>query len=274
MEQLSKAVSQAVKDVQALNPLAGSWTNFVTINLVANAQLAVGGRAAMCFLPDEAKPLAFISKSIYINVGTLQPVSAEALPEAAKAAVELQKPWVLDPVAAGLGSTRNTVLKELKQYKPNIIRGNASEIIALANLWGLQTQNKGNVDGVDATDSVDTALPSAKALASWTGGTVAVSGETDIVLDNQCICRISGGSAMLKSITGAGCSLGGIMAIYLSVTDAFTAALTSSVIYKWASENAVKPNIGTFSFQTAFIDNLSLLNAETIEKYAQETVRM
>jgi len=274
MEQLSKAVSQAVKDVQALNPLAGSWTNFVTINLVANAQLAVGGRAAMCFLPDEAKPLAFVSKSIYINVGTLQPIAVEALREAAKAAVELKKPWVLDPVAAGLGNTRNTVLKELKQYKPDIIRGNASEIIALANLWELQSQNKGNVDGVDATDSVDTALPSARALALWTGGAVAVSGETDIVLDNKRICRISGGSPMLKSITGAGCSLGGIMAIYLSVTDAFTAAVTSSVIYKWASQNAVKSNVGTFSFQTAFIDNLSLLDAKTIEKYAQETVRI
>jgi len=269
VEQLPKAVSQAVKDVHASNPLASSWTNFVTINLVANAQLAVGGRAAMCFLPDEAKPLAFISKSIYINAGTLQPISASALPEAAKAAVELKKPWVLDPVAAGLGDTRNAILKELKQYKPDIIRGNASEIMALANLWELQTQN-GSVDGVDAKDSVDAALPSAKALASYTGGAVAVSGEMDIVLDNKCICNIYGGSAMLKSITGAGCSLGGVMAVYLSVSDAFTAAVTGSAVYKWASQNAEKPSIGTFSFQTAFIDNLSLLNPETIQKYFEK----
>ncbi|MDR2191846.1 MAG: hydroxyethylthiazole kinase [Endomicrobium sp.] len=270
MEQLSKAVSQTVRDVHSSNPLVGSWTNFVTINLVANAQLAVGGRAAMCFLPDEAKPLANVSKSIYINVGTLQPIALQSLPEAAKAAEELQKPWVLDPVAAGLGDSRTSILKELKQYKPDIIRGNASEIMTLANLWGLQTQSKGNVEGVDATDSVESALTSAKALALWTGGAVAISGETDIVLDNKRACRVYGGSEMLKKITGAGCSLGGVMAVYSAVSDAFTAALAGSLAYKWASQKAVKENMGSFSFQTAFIDNLSLLDAETIEKYAQK----
>jgi len=270
MKQMSKAVSQAVKAVHASNPLSGSWTNFVTINLVANAQLAVGGRAAMCFLPDEAKPLAFVSKSIYINVGTLEPIAAKALPEAAKASAELKKPWVLDPVAAGLGDTRTAVLKELKQYKPDIIRGNASEIIALANIWELQTQSGGKVEGVDATDTVDAALHSAKVLAGWTGAAVAISGETDIVLNSERAVRISGGSAMLKKITGAGCSLGGVMAVYNAETDSFTAALTASAVYKWASEKAAKSNPGTFSFQTAFIDNLSLIDAETIEKYVQE----
>jgi hydroxyethylthiazole kinase len=266
MEQLSAAVSKAVKDVRVLNPLAGSWTNFVTINLVANAQLAVGGRAAMCFLPDEAEPLAYVSKAIYINVGTLQPVAVEALPAAAKAASELKKPWVLDPVAAGLGDTRTLVLKELKQYKPDIIRGNASEIIALANIWGLQTQDLGKVEGVDATDSVESALFSAEVLANWTGGAVAVSGETDAVLDSRRICRITGGSAMLKQITGAGCSLGGVMAVYACVCDAFTAALTASAAYKQASEKAYEKGIGSFSFQTAFLDNLSLLDAESVGK--------
>ena len=90
MKEVLQSVVKAVNDVKETNPLSGSWTNFVTINLVANAQLAVGGRAAMCFLPDEAKPLAFVSKSIYINVGTLEPVAKQALTDAAKAAVYFQ----------------------------------------------------------------------------------------------------------------------------------------------------------------------------------------
>lgn len=267
-------ISTAVEDVKKQNPLVGSWTNFVTINLVANAQLAVGGRAAMCFLPDEAEPLAFVSKAIYINVGTLQPVASQSLPEAAKAAAEQNKPWVLDPVAAGLGETRNSILKELKQYKPTIIRGNASEIITLANLWELESEKKGNVEGVDSTDSVMEAASSALKLAEYTGGTVAVSGETDLILNSDKSYSLTGGSAMMESITGAGCSLGGVMAVFAAVTDDLTAALASSVFYKAASEKAAfsgsSGGVGTFSFQTAFVDYLSLLTPADIAEYSEK----
>ena len=48
-------IIQAVETVKQTNPMAGSVTNSVTINFVANAQLAVGGSAAMVYLPDEAQ---------------------------------------------------------------------------------------------------------------------------------------------------------------------------------------------------------------------------
>ncbi|MDR3271848.1 MAG: hydroxyethylthiazole kinase [Peptococcaceae bacterium] len=267
------AITKAVADARAANPLVGSWTNFVTINLVANTQLAVGGRAAMCFMPDEAIPLTSISKATYINIGTLEPVALEALPQAAEAAVHLQKPWVFDPVAAGLGDTRNAIIKALKKSKPSVIRGNASEIIAVSHLWELQSANKGNVDGVDATDSVEDALFSARELAKWTGGVVAVSGETDVVLDARQTFRISGGSAMLKTITGAGCSLGGVIAVYAGVTDPLTAALTGSLAYKWASEEAESSSTGSGSFQVAFIDRLSLLSGDALIAYARGVLK-
>jgi hydroxyethylthiazole kinase len=263
------SIAKAVKDVHAESPLVGSWTNFVTINLVANAQLAVGGRAAMCFMPEEAYPLASISQAIYINVGTLQPIAGEALPKAAQAAAELNKPWILDPVAAGLGDNRTAVIKALKSSKPAVIRGNASEIITLANLWDLEAKSKGKVNGVDATQAVDDAVFAAGKLAEWTEGTIAVSGEVDLVLNSKQVFRIRGGSPLLKKITGAGCSLGGVITVYASVTDPLTAALTGSVVFKWASQTAELVHKGSGSFQTAFIDNLSLLSAETIQKYAE-----
>ncbi|MDR2427286.1 MAG: hydroxyethylthiazole kinase [Endomicrobium sp.] len=269
MKEITEIV-RAVKEVRRQNPLVGSWTNFVTINFVANAQLAVGGRAAMCFLPDEAKPLSCISKAVYVNMGTLQPIASESLPQAAKTAFELNKPWVLDPIASGLGDTRNHVIKTLKDYRPNIIRGNASEIIALANLWELQTERQGNVEGVDSTDTVEEASQSAAVLAKFTKGVVAVSGETDLILSTEKAYHITGGSQMLKSITGAGCSLGGVIAVFAAVADNLTAALAGSLIYKWASETAQKEKIGTASFQNAFIDNLSLTNAESITEYAKK----
>ena len=74
---------------------------------------------------------------------------------------------------------------------------------------------------------------------------------------------------MLKRITGAGCSLGGVMAGFAAVTDSLTAALAGSLAYKWASENAERSK-GTASFRNSFIDNLSLLDSEVITKYAQK----
>ena len=61
-------IAAAVRRVRETTPLAQSFTNFVTINLVANAQLAAGGTAAMSFLPDDVIETAKIAGANYINV--------------------------------------------------------------------------------------------------------------------------------------------------------------------------------------------------------------
>jgi len=127
-------IIHAVETVRQTNPMAGSVTNTVTINFVANAQLAVGGSAAMVYLPDEAQFLAQAGGAAYINVGALSPVYEETLPAMAKTLHHTGKPWVLDPVAIGIGDLRTRLLLDFKSCKPSIIRGNASEIIALAGL--------------------------------------------------------------------------------------------------------------------------------------------
>ena len=53
-------IMEAVRAVKETNPMAGSVTNTVTMNFVANAQLAVGGSAAMVFLPDEGEFLDLV----------------------------------------------------------------------------------------------------------------------------------------------------------------------------------------------------------------------
>ena len=73
-------------------------------------------------------------------MGTLFPIYEQTIPRAAKAAHDAGKPWVLDPVGLGIGSLRTKLVSVLKQYKPTIVRGNASEIIALAGLWGLEAR--------------------------------------------------------------------------------------------------------------------------------------
>ena len=252
----------AGKAVRATTPLAQSFTNFVTMNLVANAQLASGGAAAMSLLPDDVIDTAAIAGANYINVGTLLPFYREAIPDIARRFHELGKRWVLDPVAAGIGSTRTAILTSMKAAPPTIVRANASETIALAAMWGLVAGCAKPV-GVESADEVDAARTAAVALARFladhaTDGqaAVAVSGDVDLVTDGATVYRLPGGSPMMTKITGAGCSLGGITAVYLAVADPLTAALAASLLYNRAGEAAAAVANGPGSFQVALLDAL------------------
>lgn len=262
--EIQKQIVSAVETVKKTNPVAGSITNTVTIDLVANAQLAVGGSAAMVYLPDEGEALAKLGGAFYINVGTLLPVYEQTLPHTAKVLRDTGKPWVLDPVAIGIGSLRTSLLTQFKEYKPDIIRGNASEIIALAGLWGLARAGGSNVRGVDSTDTVVAARPAATALARWTGGAVAVSGETDFVTDGSIAVFSYGGSGFSEKITGAGCSLGGVAAIYATAATPFIAALTATAIYNLAGRRAGQRADGPGRFQAEFLDELYKASAADV----------
>lgn len=63
---------------------------------------------------------------------------------------------------------------ELVKLRPSIIRGNASEIMALAGAAGVTR-------GVDSTAEPEEALQLAKQLALEAGCVVAVSGAVDLV---------------------------------------------------------------------------------------------
>ena len=83
--ELRALMARAVHEVRETNPLAPSITNTVTQNFVANAQLAVGGSAAMVYLPDEGECVAALGGAVYINLGTLLPVYEQTVPATARA---------------------------------------------------------------------------------------------------------------------------------------------------------------------------------------------
>jgi hydroxyethylthiazole kinase len=219
----------------------------------------------MVYLPDEGEFLSKAGGATYINVGTLLPIYEQTLPHIAKVLYDIGKPWVLDPVAVGIGSLRTQMLQQFKEYKPQVIRGNASEIIALAGLWELDGgTDVSNVRGVDSTDSVSTAKAAAIALAKWTGGAVAVSGKTDLITDGSMIAFSHGGSHFMEKITGAGCSLGGVIAVYATAASPFIAALTATSVYNLAGIRAESKVDGPGSFQILFLDELYKAKATEI----------
>lgn len=261
-QEIGSALARAVNEVREKNPLAPSITNTVTQDFVANAQLAVGGSAAMLYLADECEAMAKIAAAFYINMGTALPFYAETLPRTAKALHENKTPWVLDPVGIGLSSLRTDILKKFKEFKPTIIRGNASEIISLAKLWSLIEDSGGQVRGVDSTEKVSSAKAAAVALAKFTGGAVAVSGEEDFVTDGTEKILCAGGSVFSTKITGSGCALGGVMAIYLTVAEPFIAAVAGTTIFNLAGTKASAQ--APASFKVNFLDNLYLLTSEDV----------
>lgn len=274
---LRARIAEAVHAVRDTTPLAQSFTNFVTINLVANAQLAVGGTAAMSYLPDDVLDIAAICGATYINVGTLLPFYKDALADIARGLHDQGKPWVLDPVAAGLGATRTAILESFRDVPPTVVRGNASEIIVLDRMWELSdmTADAGEPTtrpaGVESADEVESAMPAARRIARHLAahsndgqGAVAVSGTVDFVTDGTRDYRLPGGSALMTKITGAGCSLGGVVGTYLAVADPLTAAMAASLHFNRAGEIAEAAAHGPGSFQTEFLDALWNVTAEQI----------
>lgn len=269
--ELRTLMAKAANEVRDTTPLAPSITNTVTQNFVANAQLAVGGSAAMVYLPDEGECVAALGGATYINLGTLLPVYADTVPATAAACAEAGKSWVLDPVGVGIGSLRTELIRRVRQWPPAILRGNASEVIAVAELWDLNVaaaegepgQGAGP-RGVDTTDSVEAARAAAVAIARFTGGAVAVSGPVDLVTDGTTVARAEGGSPLMCAVTGSGCSLGGVAAVYACVADPFVAALAATAAYNLAGARAAATCKGPGSFQVAFLDALAALTPEDI----------
>jgi hydroxyethylthiazole kinase len=249
-----RAAAAALEALREAAPLTQCITNAVVTNFTANALLALGAAPAMCDIPGEAGMFAGISGGVLINLGT--PTSEQR--DAAREAVAAGTPWVLDPVAVGALPVRTALAHELLDARPAIIRGNASEILALAGAGA-------GGRGVDATDSAEDALDAARSLAIRIGGIVAVSGETDLIVDAARTARVSGGSVLLTKVTGGGCALGAAMASFLAVTSPFDAAVAASATWAVASERAASRTRGPGSFAVAFLDELSAVQPADLE---------
>ncbi len=68
----------------------------------------------------------------------------------------------------------------------------------------------------------------------------------------------------MEKVTGFGCSLGGVAAVYAAVASPFVAALTATAAYNLAGTRAAKRAQAPGSFQVAFLDELYEASAADI----------
>ncbi|MBA1347342.1 MULTISPECIES: hydroxyethylthiazole kinase [Rhizobium] len=253
-----------LKAMREKPPLVQCITNYVAMNIAANVLLAAGASPAMVHAAEEAGEFAAIASAVTVNIGTLSTQWIDGMQAAAKAATSAGKPWVLDPVAHYATAFRRNAVAELLALKPTIIRGNASEIIALAG-----GESRGQ--GVDSRDPVEQAEGSARWLAERQRAVVAVTGAVDFVTDGERAVRIEGGSALMPQVTALGCSLTCLVGAFAATApeDIFGATVAALSTFAIAGEEAALGAAGPGSFSWRFLDALSALDAETLDARAR-----
>ncbi|WP_188756958.1 hydroxyethylthiazole kinase [Microbacterium album] len=238
-------------------PMVQCVTNAVVTNFTANVLLATGAAPVMADVPGEAGECARLASALLINLGTPSGEQREAMREAAQAARAAGTPWVLDPVGVGSLSLRSAFARELLTFGPAVIRGNASEVLALAGA------GRGG-RGVDSTDDVEGTGDAAMALSGATGAVVAVSGPVDLITDGARVVRVPGGSPLLTRVTGGGCALGAVVAAAVAAArglaspdSSLAGAVAAHALYAVSSERAALAADGPGTFAVRFLDEIA-----------------
>ncbi len=249
-------VGATLAAVRARRPLVHCLTNPVAAALTANALLCLGAAPLMAEAAAEMADVAGFADALLVNLGMQTPGRMDAARTAVALARARSAPFVLDPVAAGAIAARSSLADAFAAAGPRVIKGNASEILALAGAGG-------GGRGTDATDATATALEGAEALARRSGAVIAVTGPVDRVTDGRAHWAVARGHRMMAQVSGIGCVAGAIIAACCAVEpDALRAAADALILFGIAGERAAAEAAGPGSFVPALLDALAAMDPE------------
>jgi hydroxyethylthiazole kinase len=274
MEQsMLSEISDIFNDIKRIKPLVHNITNYVTANDCANIVLAIGASPVMADDPEEVEEVVSLSRALVINLGTLNKRAVESMLKAGKKANELGIPVILDPVGVGASSFRRRTVQEIiRNIKLAVIRGNVSEIKAIAGL-------ESTTHGVDASEQdINTskdlwyAKNISENLSEKLGCVIAITGTVDIVSDNRKTVFIRSGDKMFSSVTGAGCMCTSLIGTFCAVCDNYFTAASAGILAlcisgEKAIEKLTHTEFGSGSFRTVLIDSVfGLQSKDFIER--------
>ena len=242
-------------------PLIHCITNPISINQCANLVLAVGAKPIMAEHPREVEEITKTADALMLNIGNITDARMEAMPISLRAAAKKNIPVVLDIVGVACSLLRKSfVNKLLKEAVPTVIKGNYSEIFALYS-------EEYRSSGVDADSflSVENAEKAAVFLAEKYRTVIVATGKTDIITNGKKIIYVKNGTEQMSAVTGTGCMLGALCAVFMTSFPPMEAAMTACVHMGVCGELA-RSGEGNGSFMVNLIDKLSTLDKEEIFK--------
>ncbi|WP_266365065.1 hydroxyethylthiazole kinase [Tellurirhabdus rosea] len=260
MSSVSQALWNDVEQIRAQAPLVQNITNFVVMNNTANALLALGASPAMVHAAEEVEDFVSLASALVVNIGTLDANFVAGMRRAMRRAKDLGKPIVFDPVGVGATPFRNETSRELLALAaPDIIRGNASEIMALA---GLDAQTK----GVDSTQGSDSAVDSGRRLSRELGCVVVISGADDYIIRGDETAVVSNGHPLMTKVTGMGCTATALIGAFAAINaDQFRAAWHAMAVMGICGELAARVHAAPGSLQVNFLNALYELTPTAVD---------
>lgn len=251
-QELRKKVRDNLTVLRDIKPLVHNITNYVVMNFTANILISLGASPIMAHAREEIEDIVDIAQTVVINIGTLSPHWVEAMLKAGKHANKIDVPVVLDPVGNGATGYRTEVVDELlNKVKFSVIRGNASEIIAI-----LKSKDAGT-KGVDSVHSSIEAIDIAKDIAREYNTVVVVSGKDDVITNGEEVFILKNGHQMLSNLTGTGCAATACIGAFLAIeSEPLIAAICGMSVFNIAAENAARDARGPGSFLISLYDSL------------------
>ncbi len=260
---------EPLRRLREKTPLVQCITNFVTVNDCANIILAAGGTPSMAQDKREVYEAVEGADALVCNMGAIEHL--DSMITAGVHAAELNKPVVLDPVAAGGTALRREASGLLlDRVHFSVIRGNASEIRFLA---GEDTHGSGvDVRAGDevSEDGLTSGIAMARALSEHTKSVIVISGVSDIIVDSDKACVLRNGCSTMARITGSGCMLTSLTGAFCGAMpeDAFTAAVSAAAVMGIAGEAADRRRIandtGNATFRNDLIDAVFNMTEEQL----------
>ena len=260
-----------LEQVRSKAPLVQCITNFVTVNDCANILLAAGASPTMAQDIREVEEAVTDADGLVCNLGAIDLVDSMIL--AGKRANELGIPVVLDPVAAGgTALRRESSARLLEEVHFTAIRGNASEIRALA---GQMSRGSGvDVCTSDAMteENIEQSMAWVRQLAQDLHSVIAVSGKLDIVSDGTKTAVLRNGCATMARITGSGCMLTTLIGAFCAAAqehpfEATCAAMAAmGICGEIAEEKRLQNKTGNATFRTDLIDAVFNLTEQELKE--------
>ncbi len=238
------------KDLAMINqekPLILNLTNLVTINDLANIEIAIGASPVMSDCLNDALTLGNYARAILINIGTINKRQGEIMLAVAQANFN-KKPIMMDLVGYGATASRNKWVEKLIPFV-SAIKGNYAEILSFNKKHNL-------TKGVDGDIEISDPVKVVSQVAKESQKLVLMTGAVDHISDGKTTLSLKNGDPLLKTFTGSGCMLGAVSVVFLAINNSLSGLVNAaSLVGLSAQEAAVKERFPQ-AFKRAWLDKI------------------